>query len=50
MGQVNKLTIKMLTEQTGMRLPKTHTPKTNPKKFHETHWCVFELRRPSSGR
>lgn len=30
-GQVNKLTIKMLTEQTGMRLPKTHRPKTNPK-------------------
>lgn len=30
-GQVNKLTIKMLTEQTGMRLPKTHKPKTNPK-------------------
>lgn len=31
MAQVNKLTIKMLTEQTGMRLPKTHKPKTNPK-------------------
>lgn len=30
-GQVNKLTIKMLTEQTGMRLPKTHKTKTNPK-------------------
>lgn len=45
-GQVNKLTIKMLTEQTGMRLPKTHKLKTNPKNSTRCNGVCLSCRGP----